>query len=314
MENKTAIVILNYNNDTDTINCVDSVLKHESFNDMKLFVVDNASSIEVYEKVKTHLQGLETDILIADAAVSTGLPLEFPDITYLRNRENLGYGKGNNSALTLIEKDPSIQNVMILNNDTLFIESVVPQLVSYLEANKECGIVAPMLYERDLKTKDRECARREKNIYSFISMMPIGGHLSWVQKKAAKSYVPLDNIREDSPIPTQLISGACFVMRKSEFKEIGYFDPATFLYFEEDIIWKKIQRRGQSAALLPMVKVVHLGANTTSKSSSLFILKCHIDSMSHYLKNYSSISTVWVNLILLSIRISYLLRTKFTNK
>lgn len=311
--NKTAIVILNYNNYTDTINCVDSVLRHESFEDIKLFIVDNASSVEVYEKVKTHLQELQTDLLVADAA-NTDFPSKFPDVTYLRNQKNLGYGKGNNSALTLIENDPTVEYVMILNNDTLFVESVVPQLVFYLESRKDCGIVAPLLYERDLKTKDKECARREKNIFSFISMMPVGGHLSWVRKRAAKSYISLDGIREDSPIPTQLISGACFLMRKSEFKEIGYFDPATFLYFEEDIIWKKIKRRRQTAFLLPMAKVVHLGANTTSKSSSLFIRKCHIDSVSHYLKNYSSFNSLLVDIILLSIRFSYFLRTKFTDK
>jgi GT2 family glycosyltransferase len=283
--NYTAIVILNYNNITDTINCIDSVLKHTDSRSVKIFVIDNASEKTTYQEVKEYLE--DKNALCINSKDKEAIPEDFPSITYLRNDINYGYANGNNSALHLIDKDRSIDKVMILNNDTLFTEDIITPLATYLDQHEDCGIVAPLLYGRTGDI-DRECARKEKTLGYFMTLMPLFGHIDYFKKKAQECYISLDKVQEKDILATQLISGACFMMRKSVFSKIGYFASGTFLYFEEDILWKKIQRLGMYNCVLPKYSCIHLGANSTSKSSSFFILKCHVESMIYYLKGFSS--------------------------
>ena len=223
--NYTAIVILNYNNVPDTINCVESVLKHTDSNRVKLFVVDNASKQDVGRKVKKHL--IEKGCLCINSSEDTLPSQVFPHITYLCNDINYGYANGNNSALHLIDKDRSIDKVMILNNDTLFTEDIITPLATYLDQHADCGIVAPLLYGRTGDI-DRECARKEKTLGYFMTLMPLFGHMDYFKKKAQECYISLDKVLEKDILATQLISGACFMMRKSVFSKIGYFASGTF--------------------------------------------------------------------------------------
>lgn len=131
---KTAIVILNYNNVGDTINCVDSVLRYESPDSVKVVLVDNASKEEVYVEIRRYLQQKCNELLVLENGCQTNaLPEELPFVTYLRNERNLGYGKGNNSALRILENDKTIGHVMILNNDTIFVQPIAANLAAYLD-------------------------------------------------------------------------------------------------------------------------------------------------------------------------------------
>lgn len=294
------IVILNFNNIDDTIKCVDSVIKFSSFEDVKLFIVDNASTEIVYEKISVYLSNLPYKYTLFDCEAETNV-FNFPEITYMRNRVNLGYANGNNSALSVIKHDDDIDYIMILNNDVLFTEPIIHPLIDYLKNNPDCGIVAPLLVGKDGKV-DQECARMEKNHFHFLSRLPFFRDINYVKKKNKNNYIPI-KLGETKPILTQLISGACFVISKQLFADIDFFDSRTFLYYEEDILWKKIQKVNKQCYVLPYISCIHLGANTTSQSSSLFIRKCHIDSMSIYLRNYSSYNILFCNFVVFAMRL-----------
>lgn len=299
------IVILNYNNIEDTIKCVDSVIRNSSFEDIKLFIVDNASNETVYNSIKEYLYNLPYRHILLNDEEENNVS-HFPEITYIRNKVNLGYANGNNSALFMMNHDDDIEHIMILNNDVIFTEPIIHPLVDFLKNNLDCGIVAPLLIGRDGRI-DKECARMEKNQFHFLSRLPILGHINFIRKRDTNNYIPI-HLGENKPISTQLISGACFVISKKLFKAIGYFDSRTFLYYEEDILWQKIKKVNKKNYLLPYVSCIHLGANTTNQSSSLFIRKCHIDSMNIYLKNYSSFNAFFTYFVISSMRFVWILK------
>lgn len=52
-----------------------------------------------------------------------------------------------------------------------------------------------------------------------------------------------ENLVTISPIiEIELPSGSCMLFNKSFFQSIGSFDPNTFLYCEEDILYAKIKK------------------------------------------------------------------------
>ena len=97
-------------------------------------------------------------------------------------------------------------------------------------------------------------------------------------------------------------------MSKDLMSQIGGFDPRTFLYFEENILYKKTEKLGLQNYLLPKSKCIHLGATSTQKVSGAFLLQCSLDSASYYLTHYCNLTfiqkIVWnISKVLFSIKI-----------
>lgn len=90
---KLAVLILNWNSDFDTIECVSSVKKYVQSND--ILVVDNKSTDDSYANIKKI----------------------HPDINYIQATDNNGYAAGNNIGLRHFFQI-GYDYVLILNNDT----------------------------------------------------------------------------------------------------------------------------------------------------------------------------------------------------
>ena len=113
MCNKTGIVILNYNNASDTIGCIDSVTGYSDLNNIKLIVVDNGSRVEIAEKVGTYLKHKFSSYTEYNEMPNGNTAIELTTVSYLRLHNNIGYAKGNNAGAYLLFKDKSIEYIMI---------------------------------------------------------------------------------------------------------------------------------------------------------------------------------------------------------
>ncbi|MDE6654652.1 MAG: glycosyltransferase, partial [Muribaculaceae bacterium] len=143
---KTCVVILTYNNSSDTLNCIRSVLEFNSA-PVKFIVIDNGSdNDERKSELKEEMAGLFGDGLTimtdADCEASGRLSVA----TLLLSSTNNGYASGNNKGLHLTFRDDEIDNVLILNNDILFVEDIIPRLLKHLADTPDAAIVSPLLY------------------------------------------------------------------------------------------------------------------------------------------------------------------------
>lgn len=91
--NKTAIVILSYNNLQLTKDCIESLKKHNAYNSYEIIVVDNASEDGSREWLKQQT-----------------------DIKKVFNDENQGFPQGCNQGIMAAEKN---SDIFLLNNDTI---------------------------------------------------------------------------------------------------------------------------------------------------------------------------------------------------
>lgn len=116
IEPKVDIILVNYNGDKDTIDCVNSMLQID-YSNFEIIIVDNASATQ---------QELEKM-----------LPSE---VVYIKSNENLGFSGGNNLGI-----EYAIQNdadyVLLLNNDTVVDESFLKALVEAAQKHIDAGII-----------------------------------------------------------------------------------------------------------------------------------------------------------------------------
>jgi len=116
-----AIILLNWNNASDTVQCVRAV---ETWSKLtpEVWVVDNGSQ---------------------DDSV-TRLRQSCPKVRLLLSERNLGFAAGNNLAIRQA-MDAGATHLFLLNNDAVTSESDVLQLMTTLEMTPRAGIVGPLL-------------------------------------------------------------------------------------------------------------------------------------------------------------------------
>lgn len=284
----TGIIILDYNNATDTINCLESVLTYTNNGEYKVFVVENGSNQETTERVKQYIcTHFHNYVVIDDTTASID---KLPTAILLICKANNGYAKGNNKALRLLEKDEEIDSVLILNNDILFTENIVEKLATYMKTLPNCGIVSPLLMKKDGQTIDHTCALHDYKIiqffweYLFVFIDLFGVISNYQSKRCILGNNPELISRDYFEI--EVPSGSCMMISKELFKRIGYFDDYTFLYFEENILHRKLLSIGKKSYMIPHLKCIHLGASTSRKVSSMFTMKCQMKSTAYYLRAY----------------------------
>ncbi len=276
---KIGIIILEYNNYVDTQNCVRSVLKYNSA-PAKFIIVDNASTNKnVIPNLISGLKDLFTDLKESDIIYKSDKEL-LNDVTLVLAEENKGYACGNNIGLEIAYKDPTISHIMILNSDILFVEDIIPTLID--DIKEDTAIVSPVLYKKGLEEIDNNCARRELTANEILKLhipFPVDPFRISEKKKLPVKF-------NSGLMPIDLPSGSCMLAKKEIFQRIGGFDPNTFLYYEEDILNKKIKELGLKNYLDTNLKCIHLGATTTKHNISRFIVGESFKSAQYALKYY----------------------------
>lgn len=290
----TAIVILNYNNYKDTINCINSVKAYNTAK-IKFFVVDNASpDKQCVPKLDSYFKDTFKEDYLRINYGNESDRKTFPTLTFITSEVNDGYACGNNKALQYLNNDPDIEYVLILNNDILFVQDIIPGLIENLKHLEKAAIVSPLLYKKDMKGYDLNCARKTlsaKQIFlQFLFFLKDPFHIGQKINYNQKYINTTPDILKKESFEIQLPSGSCMLLNKRCFNSIGWFDSHTFLYYEENILNKKLEARGLKCYLIPNLKCIHLGASSTKSSPGYFMVKSSAESAIYYIDKYTSAS------------------------
>lgn len=293
----TGIIILNYNNAQDTKNCILS-FEQQNTAPVKYIVVDNGSTrpetVPELDRFFSDTFGDRYARLTDDTSAEGSLS----PVTFLVSTTNDGYARGNNKGLRLAFGDETIDSILIVNNDVLFIEDIVPTLIEETKNLPNPGMVSPILYKRDGKRIDYNCARLQQGNWGII--LPLFWHKRRRQRirqfrDSEKILLSHPEYLQEPYFQIELPSGSCMFARKEVLQQVQGFDNGTFLYFEESLLAAKLARLGYVNYCLPHIHAVHLGAGTTSKSNDLFLQKCMIDSANLYLKEYGRMTpSQWI--------------------
>ena len=304
------IVILNYNNASATIACVESIIRYNTY-PVKIIIVDNGSKRSDVIFIDNYVKSFQ-DYKKYDERDK--MPEILPHYMLLVSSTNDGYAQGNNKGIKVFDKDREIDNILILNNDVLFYEDIIGTLVQFQDGKDNKGIVSPILYTKDKTEIDYTCARKSPPVWNlllrfilmdlkclgFSEMMDSNYYLI----KQDKTIIDRKFINIDLP------SGSCMLIDKGLFKSIGWFDKHTFLYYEENILYKKLLAYDKQNYIIPSIGCIHLGASSTKSKPSSFLIKCYSDSAFYYLSHYCHLNFLQKILFLIAkkmMRIKYLI-------
>jgi GT2 family glycosyltransferase len=164
------------------------------------------------------------------------------DLETVQSRENLGVAGGRN----LLARRVSREWLVFVDNDVTF----TPELTRALESLTEttADLVFPIVLDREGRVATAGGRYRR-----WLSWSSNGYHGS-----------SLDEARSSLESAADWGGGACLIVRRSVFLELGGFDSGHGIYGAEDLDFcLRARRRGFKAVRSPHAPVVHLNAMTS---------------------------------------------------
>lgn len=230
---KTAVVILNWNGVEMLTRFLPQVIDY-SRDDAVVYVADNASTDNSLEVLRKH----------------------FPEVHLVVLDKNWGFAEGYNRALEQIEAEYYV----LLNSDVEVSHHWLTPMIEFMDNHPDVAACQPKL----LSEKSRD---------SFEYAGASGGFIDCYGYPFCRGRmfdtVETDNGQYDYATEILWATGACMVVRASDFKEAGGFDARFFAHSEEiDLCWR-MSLMGKKIYCIPDSFVYHIGGATLPKNNPM---------------------------------------------
>lgn len=218
-----SIIVLNYNTKELTLKCIRSIVnkyrEELKKKEVELIVVDNAST----DKSISGIKGI----------------MGTTRIKILRNKTNLGFGKGVNKGA----KKALGKYLLFLNSDTEVGDKGFMAMVAFLAKNPKIGILGGKL-----KNPNGSAQASTGKFYTLwnLALMLFGGERLGLLRESPKTARKVD-----------WVSGACMMIRADLFRRLSGFDENFFMYVEDMELCFRGKKMGFEIYFYPNIDVVH---------------------------------------------------------
>ncbi len=254
-----SVVIVNYKVKEYIANLLNSLFKAQHELELEIFVVDNASG---------------------DDSISY-LNERFPEVNYIQNEENVGFGIANNQAI----EQASGAYTLLINPDTLVSEDTLDTLVRHMEQHQNCGVAGCKILNPD-GSFAQESRRSVPTIWSAACKVFGLNYLFPNSKTFAQYYVSWLGEDETSEVP--VLSGSFMFWRTSLLKELGGFDKRFFMYAEDIDLCYRVQETEYHIDYVPETSIIHYKGESTKKGDLKYIRLFNKALYQFFDKQYSS--------------------------
>ena len=171
---------------------------------------------------------------------------DFPGVIIIANPENLGFCRGNNQGIRIARGE----FILILNPDVVLADDCIEQLIRVYVTNKRAGLCAPKLIHLGERKKINSAGMR---FDSYGRTHHIGDG-------------ELDRGQYSKDVSVPMLSGACLLIKRTVFEEIGLFDEDYFAYYEDGELSLRAWWLGWECICSPAAIAYHF-RNAATKTS-----------------------------------------------
>lgn len=230
---KVAVVILNWNGEKMLAKYLPTLLQHLQ-ESVEVFVADNAST---------------------DNSVAL-LKEKFPSVKRILLDKNWGFAEGYNQALRQINATYYI----LLNSDIEVSSGWLSPLITWMDAHPETAACQPKLL-----------SIRQRDYFEYAGAC--GGFIDRYGYPFCRGrvfdVVEKDEGQYDEVCPILWATGACLMIRATDYWKVGGLDGRFFAHNEEiDLCWR-LRAMGREIYCVPESKVYHVGGGTLPKNNPM---------------------------------------------
>ncbi len=221
------IVIVNWNLEHDTIECIESLI-HAGVSLNQIILIDNGSSDDSPKSFKSKFSD-ELQLIIND--------------------NNLGYVRAINQGIQ-VALNLKANWILLLNNDTVVDVKFYQEIQHYISESDSFAIIAPLIFYYS----------QPERIW-YLGDHMLGGTLLTHNSYHGK-IAPVDLPKT---IPVDFVSGCAMIIKRDVVDRIGMFDETLVMYGEEvDYCWRA-RIAGYHAVCITQAKVWHKVSKSADK-------------------------------------------------
>lgn len=231
-----SVIILNYNVRYFLEQCVFSVQKALEGIDGEIIVIDNASSDDSCEMMKT----------------------KFPHIKLIENEANLGFPKGNNIGVAQAKGE----YICILNPDTVVAEDTFLKILNTKNLQLNTGIIGCKLIDG----AGNFLPESKRGVPTpWVAFTKIFG-LYKISNFFGKYYAQYLSEKETGKV--DILVGAFMVMKRELYLEVGGFDENCFMYSDDIDLSYLVLKTGKSNYYFHETSVIHYKGESTVRDGT----------------------------------------------
>ena len=231
-----SVIILNYNVRYFLEQSVLSVQKALDGIHGEIIVIDNASSDDSCEMMKT----------------------KFPHIKLIENKDNLGFPKGNNIGVAQAKG----KYICILNPDTVVAEDTFSKILNTKNWQLNTGIIGCKLIDG----AGNFLPESKRGVPTpWVAFTKIFG-LYKISNYFGKYYA--QHLSENESGKVDILVGAFMVMKRELYLEVGGFDENCFMYSDDIDLSYLVLKTGKSNYYFHETSVIHYKGESTVRDGT----------------------------------------------
>lgn len=267
--------MLNYNDSHRVIELVDKLESYSCLD--KIVIVDNDSDNNQIQLLKSH---------------------SFSDkVKVIRSSKNIGFASGHNLGFKELENE-GVKYVFVINSDVIVSEDALEDSIDAMEKDKNLGLVSPLMLDKKGKID-------KLSGWNYPTFGQCVQYCFWIGRRFnyTNSVINSDTLSMKK-INCDCVRGSLQCFRFDALKQAGYYDQHTFLYYEENIISKRIKKIGYSVAIITSSNYIHNHLAGARINTGRF--KMSLNSMNYYLKTYCDMTPYQEKILKVSEKIGIL--------
>ena len=236
------IVILNYLNWQDTLECIES-LRKQSSQEFEAVVVDNGSNNESVEKISEWIS-------------------DDKNIHLIGSEKNLGFANGNNLGINFLKATYSINRILLVNNDVIFDQEDYLEKLSELTYSNNVGAIGTQIIGSDGINQNPAYfpTSLKSTVKSLvINCLAFSKIFTFLKRRFFQSMADKVNdfsSQENSTVDYSLHGSAIFLTENYLSQMNGLFG-GTFLYYEEVILSITCRKADLKMFYYPSISIYH---------------------------------------------------------
>ena len=261
---RVSVIIVTYGSSKEIPECLESLLKQST--SLEVFLVDNASPDNTGQMISAYAA-------------------EYGNVHAILNTENVGLAAGNNTPLGKCQGE----YLLMLNPDTFFRDNSLEHMVDFLDRNPDVGVVGPKNVYPD--GRPHMSFGRSWGLWQLLLWRVIPYRFPRLLYDRFSSYKTQDVL---------FVSGACLLIRRNIFEQIGGYDPQYFLTIDDVCdLCMRVQQTGSRVVFLGEEEVVHLTARSCVQARFIVVWQGNRCAVYHFLKHKGIVPALAASFLLL---------------
>ena len=214
-------------------------------------VVVTYDALPWIEQCLASVEGIRTVVVdngSADGTVDV-VRDRFPDVHVIES-SNDGLAAGWNRGIA----ETASEHVLVLNADAWLVADALSKLVAAADRHPRAAAIGPKLLDPD--------GSLQRSVRGFPTAWRLATEYLFLRKLAPRSRAFNAfygaGFDHESERVVEWVMGACFLLRRSAYEEVGPFDERFFLFSEEVDWMRRAADRGWSVVFTPEACCVHV--------------------------------------------------------